>query len=136
MADVRLRPPNKQRPRRTGPEGSFREDLTSVAVVEILLPDYANDRGHPLLAPELIKEFARENNKKVTSLAPEAMDLLRSYSWPGNVRELRSAIESAVVLCRTDRHHRAGSTASAAGPRNRTASSGACSSQGWPRTQQ
>ena len=26
-----------------------------------------------------------------------------NYNWPGNVRELRTAIESAVVLCRGER---------------------------------
>jgi transcriptional regulator of acetoin/glycerol metabolism len=30
------------------------------------------------------------------------MDALMAYAWPGNVRELRTAMEHAVVLCRTD----------------------------------
>ena len=34
---------------------------------------------------------------------PEARDVLLSYSWPGNVRELRTAIETAVVMCRGEK---------------------------------
>jgi two-component system response regulator HydG len=30
------------------------------------------------------------------------MDALTRYHWPGNVRELRTAMEHAVVLCRSD----------------------------------
>ena len=57
----------------------------------------------PLLARSFLKEFAEENGKPVKELAPEAMDLLMAYGWPGNVRELRTAIESAVVLCRGEK---------------------------------
>ena len=50
-----------------------------------------------------VKESARENEKKVTGFTPEAMQALQRFTWPGNVRELRWAIESAVVLCRSER---------------------------------
>ena len=33
----------------------------------------------------------------------DALEALMSYPWPGNVRELRTAIEHAVVLCRSDK---------------------------------
>jgi DNA-binding NtrC family response regulator len=38
--------------------------------------------------------------REITDLAPEALQLLKSYSWPGNVRELENAIERAVILTR------------------------------------
>ncbi len=84
--------------------GTFREDLYfRLKVVEIKLPPLRERRSDvPLLAGAFLREFARENQKVVKSIAPEAMALLTNYSWPGNVRELRAAIEGAVVLCRGD----------------------------------
>jgi two-component system response regulator HydG len=49
-----------------------------------------------------MRESARENDKAVHQITADAMERLVNYSWPGNVRELRSAIETAVVLCRSD----------------------------------
>lgn len=85
--------------------GMFREDLYfRLKVVEIKLPPLRERRSDiPLLAGAFLREFARENQKLVKSISPEAMSLLMNYSWPGNVRELRAAIEGAVVLCRGDR---------------------------------
>jgi two-component system, NtrC family, response regulator AtoC len=85
--------------------GTFREDLFfRLKVVEIKLPPLRERRSDvPLLAAAFLREFARENQKAVKSITPEAMALLREYSWPGNVRELRAAIEGAVVMCRGDR---------------------------------
>lgn len=82
--------------------GTFREDLYfRLKVVEIKLPPLRERRSDvPLLAGAFLREFARENQKVVKSIEPEAMALLANYSWPGNVRELRAAIEGAVVLCR------------------------------------
>jgi len=83
-------------------QGTFREDLFfRLRVVEIHLPPLRERRVDiPLLAQGFMREFAIENDKKVTSLAPEALDRLVSHAWPGNVRELRTALEHAVVLCR------------------------------------
>ena len=85
--------------------GAFREDLFfRLKVVEIKLPPLRERRSDvPLLAGAFLREFARENQKVVKSITPEAMALLKEYSWPGNVRELRAAIEGAVVMCRGDR---------------------------------
>ena len=82
--------------------GTFREDLYfRLRVVEIQVPPL-RDRSTdiPILAQSFLKEFAKENDKNVTAISSEAMAFLENYSWPGNVRELRSAMESAVVLCR------------------------------------
>jgi DNA-binding NtrC family response regulator len=73
-------------------------------VVEIHLPALRERVGDvPLLAQSFLREFARENGKPVEDFTADALDLLMTYSWPGNVRELRTAIESAVVLCRGQR---------------------------------
>jgi DNA-binding NtrC family response regulator len=82
--------------------GSFREDLYfRLSVVPIHLPPMRERPGDlPLLAQHFLKESARENEKPVRGMTPEAFQALAAYRWPGNVRELRTAIEHAVVLCR------------------------------------
>jgi len=104
-ADVRLVTATNKNLAELVQAGSFREDLFfRLRVVAIHLPPLRERRGDiPLLVQSFVKEFARENNKKITGLTPEAMALAQDYGWPGNVRELRSAIESAVVLCRGER---------------------------------
>jgi DNA-binding NtrC family response regulator len=83
-------------------EGAFREDLYfRLRVVEIPMPPLRERKNDiPLLVQAFVNEFSEENGKNVKAVAPEAMDVLLSYSWPGNVRELRTAIEHAVVLAR------------------------------------
>jgi two-component system response regulator HydG len=73
-------------------------------VVEIHLPPLRERAGDiPLLARNFLREFAEENHKPITDFTVDAQELLLNHAWPGNVRELRTAIESAVVLCRGDR---------------------------------
>jgi DNA-binding NtrC family response regulator len=106
--------------------GTFREDLFfRLRVVEIHLPPLRSRAGDiPLLAQNFLREFARENNKRVTEFTAEAAALLLNHSWPGNVRELRTAIEHAVVLSRGEKVTardlppwvRAGAEAAAADP--------------------
>jgi DNA-binding NtrC family response regulator len=73
-------------------------------VVEITMPPLRARTGDvPLLARAFLREFAEENNKPVSEFSPETLALLMNYSWPGNVRELRTAVEHAVVLCRSDK---------------------------------
>jgi two-component system response regulator HydG len=37
-------------------------------------------------------------NKKISRVAPNAMNLLQQQNWPGNVRELENAVERAMVV--------------------------------------
>jgi two-component system, NtrC family, response regulator HydG len=37
-------------------------------------------------------------NKKITRVAPNAMNLLQQQPWAGNVRELENAVERAMVV--------------------------------------
>jgi DNA-binding NtrC family response regulator len=85
--------------------GKFREDLFyRLNVVPILMPPLRERRSDiPLLVQSFMREFAKENDKRVTDLTSDAMDALIHYSWPGNVRELRTAVEHAVVFCRSER---------------------------------
>ncbi len=85
--------------------GKFREDLFfRLRVVEIVLPPLRERTGDiPLLAQSFLREFAKENGKVVNDYTADALEALMNYSWPGNVRELRTAVEHAVVLCRSER---------------------------------
>ncbi|MBI5686111.1 MAG: sigma-54-dependent Fis family transcriptional regulator [Verrucomicrobia bacterium] len=85
--------------------GKFRDDLFyRLQVVTVTLPPL-RQRGEDtvLLANAFLREYARENNKIISEITPEAMNALLLYQWPGNVRELRTAIERAVVLARGDK---------------------------------
>ncbi len=81
-------------------EGNFREDLYfRLNVVSIYLPPLS-DRNEdvPLLARHFVEKYSLAFHKSVTSIQPQAMSLLTSYSFPGNVRELENIIERAVAL--------------------------------------
>jgi DNA-binding NtrC family response regulator len=104
-ADVRVVAATNKNLKELVKAGKFREDLFfRLSVVEITLPPLrARLDDVPLLASAFLRDMARENGKKVTGIAPEALEALMSYSWPGNVRELHTAIEHAVVFCRGDK---------------------------------
>jgi two-component system, NtrC family, response regulator AtoC len=104
-ADVRLIAATNKDLEALVKSGQFREDLFfRLRVVPIWLPPL-RDRAEdiPLLAHAFLREFARENNKAVSAITNDAMDLLQSYRWPGNVRELRTSIEYAVVMSRGEK---------------------------------
>src|SRR6185312_9674212 len=50
------------------------------------------------LASYFIDKFNQQHQKKITALAPEAMELIKQHSWPGNIRELENVIEHAFVI--------------------------------------
>jgi two-component system response regulator HupR/HoxA len=80
--------------------GRFRRDLYyRLNVFPIHLPPL-RDRAEDIaaLADYLLREACRRARRAVPSIAPEALQLLRSYPWPGNVRELTNEIERAVAL--------------------------------------
>ena len=98
--DVRLVAATNKDLRKLVGEGTFREDLYyRLRVVEIGLPPLRERIGDvPALAQKFLKEFARQNNKKVKEYSPDALRLLSRFDWPGNVRELRAVVEHAVVF--------------------------------------
>ena len=81
-------------------EGLFREDLFyRLRVIPIDVPPL-RERGADieLLANFFLKKFAAQMNKRVRTISPESLDLLRGYDWPGNVRVLENTIERAVAM--------------------------------------
>ncbi len=83
---------------------TFRDDLYyRLHVIEIYLPPLRErTEDIPLLVEHFLNHYGRENGKRLKSVAPEAMHILRNYHWPGNVRELENVIERAVVLADRD----------------------------------
>jgi DNA-binding NtrC family response regulator len=82
-------------------EGKFREDLYyRLNVFPVFVPPLRERQEDiPALAQYFITRFAAEENKLVSGLTPEALELLNSYAWPGNVRQLENTVFRAVVLC-------------------------------------
>ena len=52
----------------------------------------------PELIQHFIGRFSAEEGKNISSVTPEALDMIQKYPWPGNVRQLENAIYRAVVL--------------------------------------
>ena len=80
--------------------GGFRQDLYfRLNVVNLHIPALsARKEDVPLLAHHFLAKHAAAMGKDVTELAPDALDLLRTYDFPGNVRELENIIERGVAL--------------------------------------
>jgi DNA-binding NtrC family response regulator len=104
VADVRLVAATNKDLAAMVKSGTFREDLYfRLAVVPIHIPPLRERVSDiPLLATNFLQELAAENSKRIIGIATPAMESLLKYHWPGNVRELRTAIEHAVVLCKSD----------------------------------
>jgi DNA-binding NtrC family response regulator len=81
-------------------KGRFREDLFyRLNVVSIEMPPLRDRRTDIIeLARFFIERYAKQNDRAIEGLSPDAAALLLAYDWPGNVRELENAIERAVVL--------------------------------------
>ena len=80
--------------------GQFREDLFyRLSGVIIHLPPLRDrDQDILLLAEHFLQRFAREQNKTITALSPQAREKLQSYHYPGNVRELETIMARSVAL--------------------------------------
>ena len=86
-------------------KGTFREDLFyRLFVVVIRIPPLRErPEDIPLLIQHFLQQSAKENNRTIEAITPDALHVLSAYPWPGNVRELRNAIERMVVLTRSPR---------------------------------
>lgn len=82
-------------------EGRFRADLFyRINVINIHLPPLRERRDDlPILINHFITIFNRKFSKNITSVSPEAYDILSEYPFPGNIRELENIIEHCFILC-------------------------------------
>lgn len=84
--------------------GRFRSDLYyRLNVFPIVLPSL-RERGEdiPELVSFFIEKYAVNTGRKITRIAPKALEKLMAYSWPGNIRELEHLIERTVLLTATN----------------------------------
>ena len=81
-------------------EGTFREELYyRLNVIPIEVPSLRNrQKDIPLLVKTFLDESAEQNQRKVKSITPEAIEILQTYTWPGNVRELKNLIERLAIM--------------------------------------
>jgi two-component system response regulator HydG len=80
--------------------GKFRQDMYyRLAEFTIHLPALKDRREDVLiLAKRFREEACVELKRTVSSISPEATQLLLDHAWPGNIRELRNVIRQAVLL--------------------------------------
>ena len=83
--------------------GDFREDLYyRLNVVSLTLPPLRERREDiPLLAQHFLAALTEKYQRRIHSLAPDALDMLVAADWPGNIRQLHNVLEQCVALCTT-----------------------------------
>src|SRR5262245_11708912 len=99
QTDVRIITATNRDLERMTETGSFRPDLYyRLNGFMIKLPPL-RDRGDDLLLliEALLSRFARELEKPLQRVSPDAMKILLEYAWPGNVRELQAVLRKALL---------------------------------------
>lgn len=84
--------------------GRFRSDLLyRIRVARVQLPPLRERREDiPLLSLAFLEKARVIIGKMgVQDIAPDTMQLFLRYSWPGNVREVKSALDYALIHCRS-----------------------------------
>jgi DNA-binding NtrC family response regulator len=122
--DVRLIAATNRDLRAALEDGTFREDLYyRLNVVPIDIPPLRERKEDiPALVDLFLKRFAADSGRELTSVSPQAVNLLLGHYWPGNVRELQNIIERACALAKTSRLEPDDIYLDS--PRNRTSASG------------
>lgn len=75
--------------------GSSADFATSIGAEQLTIPPL---RLRPEDLPSLAEELLAQQNGPAHSIAPDAMDVLGSYTWPGNVRELGAVLLRCALL--------------------------------------
>ncbi|MHC1742113.1 MAG: sigma-54-dependent transcriptional regulator [Syntrophobacteraceae bacterium] len=103
--DVRVIAATNVRLDRLVKDSLFRNDLYfRLNVIPIVVPPLRERTGDiPLLSNYFLGQYNRQLSKRIRSISPAAMEILKAYPWPGNVRELENMIERLVVLGSDDR---------------------------------
>lgn len=85
-------------------EKTFRGDLYyRINVINLKLPPLRTRKDDIIpISENYIKKLKLKMDTPLSSISPEARQLLLDYQWPGNVRQLQNVIEYAANLCETD----------------------------------
>ena len=86
------------------PEKLFREDLYyRIATLTLKVPPL-RERPEDIsaLISHFISHYARKNERSISGITFEAIQILEAYSWPGNIRELAAEIERLVLYADDD----------------------------------
>jgi DNA-binding NtrC family response regulator len=80
--------------------GALKKDLFDLlnAVVISMPPLRERREDICLLIHHFINQICTQQNKRIISLTPEALDVLMRYHWPGNLIQLQNVIERALAL--------------------------------------
>jgi DNA-binding NtrC family response regulator len=78
----------------------FREDLYYRLNVIPITIEPLRERPEDIgpLIDFFIKRYVEKNQRDISGISQEAMNILLQYEWPGNIRELENTIENAVVM--------------------------------------
>ncbi len=81
--------------------GRFREDLYyRLNVVNIKIPPLRKRRNDiPLFIDYFIDQFNIIQEKSVSGVSPQALEILLNHNYPGNIRELRNIMEYIYIFC-------------------------------------
>ena len=98
--DVRVIAATNRDLRQMVADGRFQEDLYyRLNVIPIHIPPLRERREDiPVLVEHFVAKHAQRAGKRIDSVAPGVLEMLRVADWPGNVRELENTVERAVVL--------------------------------------
>ena len=85
-------------------EKLFREDLYyRIATLTLKVPPLRDRREDiAALISHFISHYARKNERAISGITAEAIQILETYSWPGNIRELSAEIERLVLYAEDD----------------------------------
>ncbi len=85
-------------------EKLFREDLYyRIATLSVKVPPLRERREDiSTLISHFISHYARKNERPISGITAEAIQILETYSWPGNIRELAAEIERLVLYAEDD----------------------------------
>jgi transcriptional regulator with PAS, ATPase and Fis domain len=85
-------------------EKLFREDLYyRIATLTLKVPPLRERREDiSTLISHFVSHYARKNERAISGITAEAIQILETYWWPGNIRELAAEIERLVLYAEDD----------------------------------
>lgn len=80
--------------------GNFRDDLFfRLNVLTIKIPPLRERKEDIyLLMHHFINKLALQQNKEISYISPDAVEILCAYNWPGNVRQLQNILERMINI--------------------------------------